>query len=151
MTDKEERWMSFNICWYIFQQAGMIKEQSDILSWYEWSGFYIGHLCKIHFTNINDKSLSVLTLCLLVAIYFDKYWKVFNIFPYLSLLDNAERKFRPFWKWQKHLCKIHFTHINSRSLSVLFVSIYFNKYWKVFNILPYLSLFDNAGRKLVPF
>jgi hypothetical protein len=44
MTDKEEHWMSFNICWYIFQQAGMRKEQTDILSWYEWSGFLIGSL-----------------------------------------------------------------------------------------------------------
>jgi hypothetical protein len=63
MTHKEERWMSFNICWYIFQQAGMIKEQLYILSWYEWSGFYIGSYSTsekvkasfVHFPIMTDK------------------------------------------------------------------------------------------------
>ena len=113
------------------------------------------HLCKIHFTHINYKSLSVLLLYLLVFIYFHHYWKIFNILPYLSFLDNVRRKVRPVWKFQNHLCKIHFTHINSKSLPVLIlcllVAIYFNKYWKIFNILPYLLLLDNAGRNLRPF
>ena len=42
MTDKEDLWMAFNICSHIFQQSGMIKEQTVILSWYEWSGFQTG-------------------------------------------------------------------------------------------------------------
>ena len=61
---------------------------------------------------------------------------------------DAGMKLRPFWKYQNNLFEIHFTHINSKSLSVLilclFVAIYFNKYWKIFNILLYLPLLDNT-------
>ena len=42
MTDKEEYWRSFNSDGNIWKQAGIIKELTEICSWYEWSGFYIG-------------------------------------------------------------------------------------------------------------
>ena len=63
--------------------------------------------------------------------FFTSISRMYSILPYLLVLDNEEKKLRPIWKSSNNLCKIHFTHIKSISLSIqviiLLLKIYFKK------------------------
>ena len=63
--------------------------------------------------------------------FFTSISRMYSILPYLLVLDNEGKKLRPIWKSYNNLCKIHFTHIKSISLSIqviiLLLKIYFKK------------------------